>query len=233
MQTFTRKNPLLLIGAILIISFSIVAIANAQEAATSSATGTRDRQANLEERREQIETRQEERADLIEQRQATATERIEQRQELQEERQAALEGVRQQRILNLSANISNRMEAAIERLFNIIERFEQRIEKLKQAGADTTLAETKLREAAQLLAEARAKLSNIDTLVYNATTSTEPKTDWKSVRETYLEAGRLIRASHQALRETISLLKTAVTDADLRRNAAVTEDTSTTSTETQ
>jgi hypothetical protein len=150
------------------------------------------------------------------------------RQKLREQRQVALEEVRQARVLNLAANISNRMEAAIERLYDIVGRFEARINKLKVSGVNTSAAEEKLRSAVQLLSKARATLGNIDTLVQNATTSTQPKTDWQKVRVTYLEAGKLIRESHQALRETIALLKTDIANADLQRSAAVNASSSTT-----
>ncbi len=150
------------------------------------------------------------------------------RQKLREQRQVALTEVRQARVLNLAANISNRMEAAIERLYDIVGRFEARINKLKVSGVNTSAAEEKLRSAVQLLSKARATIGNIDTLVQNATTSNQPKTDWQNVKETYLEAGRLIRESHQALRETIALLKTAIADADLQRSAAVNASSSTT-----
>lgn len=145
-----------------------------------------------------------------EERQAALEERVETRQAVRADRQAALSEIRQQRILNLSANISNRMDAAVARLFSVIERLETRIVKMQQTGFDTTAAETKLREAAEQVASARALLSNIDTLVYNATTSEQPLTNWQEVRTTYQEVARLIRASHQSLRETIALLKGSV-----------------------
>lgn len=230
MRILIEKKLLFILGISLILFSSFFLVAKAQEASTTqigiTATGTN--QNTSPERRENLDNPQQqipERTELSEQRQASTTERIERRVE----RQIALETVRQQRVLNLSANISNRMEAVIERLFQIIERFEQRIEKIKLGGIDTTQAETKLREATQLLASARATLANIDNLVYNATTSTEPKSSWQLVRETYLETGRLIRASHQALRETISLLKTAISDDILKQSLPVSNESSSSS----
>lgn len=177
------------------------------------------RQVSPEERAENREAR-------LDERQASTSERILEKQTLRAERQAALQEVRQKRVLNLGANISNRMEAAIARFYDIVARFEQRITKLKAAGVDTAAAETKIREASQALAEARAILSDIDTLVYDATTSTEPQSNWAVVRITYQEAGQRIRASHQALREAISLLKIAVD----RPNTPIAISTSTAST---
>lgn len=212
-----RNKQLVAVISLVIFSFfNLFYVASAQTTTTSETIPVD--KTTPEERQENIQEQQAERAEIIEERQEIRTERIEERQTLREERQVALTGAKQQRILNLAANISNRMEAAIGRLFNIINRLEVRIEKLKAAGIDTDSAEAKLREAAQLISEARAKLNNIDGLVQNATTANEPKTAWQTVRQTYSETGNLIRNSHQALRETIALLKTAAAKAELERN---------------
>jgi hypothetical protein len=155
------------------------------------------------------ETRQEERASTTEGISEMKQEKQEQRVQLREDKQIALQEGRQKRIINLSANISNRMEAAIARFFDIVARLEQRISKIKETGIDTTESETKLREATASLAVARTKLNNIDSLVIEATTSVTPITKWNRLRETYLDAGKLIRTSQQQLREAISLLKTS------------------------
>lgn len=191
-----------------------------EETETSASSTPRETDTALEER-------QQERNELIEERQEN---RVETRENLREERQSALSEIRQQRVLNLSANISNRMEAAISRLFNIVERLEERIIKINATGVDTTAAESKLREAAQLLASARASLANIDTLVSEATSSPEPKTAWQNVRSVYLETGIQIRASHQSLRETVALLKVAIGQAE---NRPLETATSTSETETE
>jgi len=135
--------------------------------------------------------------------------RVENREALRTERQSTLQAVRQERVINLAANISNRMDGVVARLFNIIGRLEQRIIKMEQSGLVTDLAQDKVRESAQKLAEARSLLSDIDTLVYNATTSASPQDDWRTVRDRYQAIGLLIRGAHQDLREAISLLKSA------------------------
>lgn len=205
--------PLLLLFALSLSSF--IFTANAQETATTSTTETA------------VSTTTEERATALEERQ-------EQRAEIRNQRQSVLSSVRQQRVLNLSANISNRMEAAIQRLFNIVSRLEQRIAKLNAEGINTEAASEKLRGAAQSLASARATLGNIDTLVTQATTSPEPLTAWQAVRGVYQQAATEIRASHLALRETISLLKQAVTSgANQPSDTPETTDTASTTLETE
>ena len=180
-------------------AFLLTCSAYAEES-TSTTAGTTTNETTID-RQNTLPT---ERGENLEARQEAREGRIETRQAVRADRQAALSEIRQQRVLNLSANISNRMDAAVTRLFSVVERLETRIEKLKQAGIDTAAAEAKLREAAEYVASARALLGNIDTLVYNATTSEQPLTNWQEVRTTYQEAARLIRASHQALRETIA-----------------------------
>ncbi len=210
---------------------SITPVKNASSSTPRDGRGEMERV--LEERRNNLEERQEDRASSTGQRQENRAEVIEERQEarasstearttLRVDRQVELDKLRQQRVLNLSANISNRMEAAIERLFNIISRLEERIIKLKKNGIDTEAAESKLREAAQFLSTARASLVNIDKQVSDATTSTEPISRWEKVRATYQETGKLIRSCHQALRETLSLLKTALVESRVRADSSAT-----------
>lgn len=187
-------------------SFLVAYYAHAQEAAATTTEESASSSETIVDRQNTLPT---ERGEDLEDRQEAREERVETRQTVRADRQAALSDIRQQRILNLSANVSNRMDAAVARLFSVIERLETRIMKMNEVGLDTEAAEAKLREAAEHVASARALLSNIDTLVYNATTSEQPLTNWQEVRTTYQEAARLIRASHQSLRETIALLKLA------------------------
>ncbi len=182
--------------------------------------------------RERLETRIASSSERMEERQASSTLRQEARTELRNERQAALNELRQKRVLNLSANISNRMEAAISRLYNIVARLETRIATLKNNGVDTAAAEAKLREAANHLSEAKALISNIDSLVNDATTSTEPQNRWANVRTTYQNTGSKIRSAHQALRETVALLKEAVIEAEGNAESAVSQNETATTTTT-
>ncbi len=239
MQSLTMKKIISIGALILAIFLALHFSADAQEEQNTtdevSAT-TIERQNSSDERQqenaERVEARQDERSELreerqdersenIEARQELQAERVETRQNIQAERKGALEAARQERVMNLSANISNRMDAAILRIENIIERFAERIEKISATGVNVDAARNKLNEASRLLEEAKNKISNIDSLVYNATTSNEPRSEWQKVKATYKEAGTLIRASHAALRETLALLKTALGEADRGINEAV------------
>jgi hypothetical protein len=203
-------------------TFLLTYNAYAQEAVSTTTESTPERPTNPrpEERQAIIQGREEVTTDIAEQiedrqastteRQEQRTERIEARQDIRTERQTALTEIRQTRILNLSANISNRMDAAIARLYAIVGRLETRIQKLTEAGFDTTTAATEVREAAEYLANAQVLMGEMDTLVFSATTSQAPLSAWNEVRSTYAEVARLIRASHQSLRDSITLIKTAL-----------------------
>lgn len=131
------------------------------------------------------------------------------REDVRPERQMALSTARQERIINLSANVSNRMDAVVSRLFNIIDRFETRITTMNQAGSDTTAAATSLRTAAATLGEARVLLGEIDSIVISATTSEAPYSAWQTVNERYDTIAERIKTSHATLKQTLALLKVA------------------------
>lgn len=146
------------------------------------------------------------------------------RQALTTERQSVLSQIRQQRITNLAANISNRMDAAITRLFSIIDRLETRIVTLTQRGVDTAAAEAALQRASLSLAEAQSLMSDIDTLVYQATTSEQPAADWQPLKEHYRTVAGLIRTTHTELRAVIAALKTSVQSNSTGASDAVRND---------
>jgi len=130
---------------------------------------------------------------------------------LPNERPGALSTQQQQRIINLSANISNRLDAVVARLYAIIARLETRIEKTAQTGVDTTEATLHLRRAATNLADARSRLFDIDERVLTATNSDQPFVKWRELSEHYRTTGNLIREAHANLRSTVVALKTATT----------------------
>jgi exonuclease VII small subunit len=135
------------------------------------------------------------------------------RQEIQTniaERQATLQKNAQQRITNLAANISNRMEAAIRRIENVILRLESRIEKLRAQGVATEEASRALAAARTDIERARQTLATIDTDVRAAVTSNDPRTTWERVRAIYQTTHGFIRSAHQNIRIAIDALKQAV-----------------------
>lgn len=199
-------SSLLIIG----MYFLLFAFVNAQETASAGAGATSTNQISTQAQTGQASTTEASASstDTSQTTLASTTEAMTvNKVELSTERQTTLQDSRQKRIINLSANISNRMEAAIARLSNIANRLEVRIEKMNEMGFNTDGAAIKLTEAKNSISNATATLSNIDTLVFAATTSARPVSEWIKLREVYLEAGTQIRIVQQQLREVISLLK--------------------------
>jgi hypothetical protein len=124
--------------------------------------------------------------------------------------ETTLSEIRQTRIINLAANMSNRLDAAIDRFFSITSRLEIRIQILKQRGQDTTAAETALRTASQTLALAKSQVSDIDAKVYEATTADEPYTKWRSLAEHYVVVATTVRTAQNELRAVVAALKNPI-----------------------
>ena len=218
---------LLSLAIFLAIAFTATAVFAQEDTASTSEDQTTGQngeavRANIEARRAEV--------------QENVAERREQVQENVAERRAALAQRVQERVTNLAANLSNRLDAITARLENIITRIDSRIEKLKESGIDTSAAEAELENAKAAVDAAKTELSNIDTLVNNAVTSEDPRTDWAEVKMVYLTVREHVRDAHESLRTTIALLKTAVASNDGTQGvseAVRNNDTSTTTEETE
>ena len=136
MYTTSKKYLSTTLVLVLLTSFYFTLTAFAQEeeveveastsvSAESDLTPRPERPNERQALEERVELRQENRAEVQTTRTEERAERVEVRQEVRSERREALKDAQQKRILNLSANISNRMEAAIGRIEIIIERFNQ------------------------------------------------------------------------------------------------------------
>ncbi len=121
----------------------------------------------------------------------------------QDRNQAALNDRQQERLRNLAANVSNRMEAAIARLENIADRLEERLFLLADDGVDTAAANLELSQTFTLLNQARNELSSIDQAVNAFVSSEQPRTVWPSVRDNYIASRENIVAARTALRAAV------------------------------
>lgn len=122
---------------------------------------------------------------------------------------SALSPSAQTRLLNLSANLSNRYDAALWRLEKIVQRLEKRLVKVQQQGHDTSLAEKPLERALNYLQEAKTALKNIDTQVSSFVYAKNPALEWPKVKNTYTNTHTLLTNAKQNLEETITLLNSA------------------------
>lgn len=125
----------------------------------------------------------------------------------------ALTAAAQTRLINLAANVSNRLDAYVRRIANVTDRLESRANKLSESGLDVAPARAKIAEAKSELDKARQSLQNIDTAVNNFVKSENPRTYWQQVKATYMSARDAIKAAHRATGQTLLLLQTAAAPA--------------------
>jgi len=230
MNTFTSKPNLtfLLLMTIFFVSCSIVYAQNDPADTTETEEQrTTTEQAQLEgmmsEERLQNGQQQPERVMPI---------MAQERQQQVEERSTQLQARAQERILNLAANMSNRMEAAITRIENISIRLESRISKLSAQGIDTAEAELQLAGAKLSIEAATESIAEIDELVTSMVMGEAARKGWIEVRKTFLTTRDHLRTAQAELRASVAALKLALREAAtetgvseaVRMNATSTEE---------
>ncbi len=97
-----------------------------------------------------------------------------------------------------------RLNAGVERLETIANRIDSRVAKLDQNGANTTDAKTKLAEARVKISQAKA---DIDLVVIPSSTAPLTKDQMNGVKKLIQTAKKSIKSAHEALYETIKILK--------------------------
>ncbi len=120
-----------------------------------------------------------------------------------------LRKVAQTRLLNLAANMSNRMEGVVKRLQNVADRLASRLTKMEAQGNDVTSARAELALAQQKINEANQNLTTIDTEVNAFIGSATPRENWQNLKTTYLHTRTAIIAAHQSILATINLAQNA------------------------
>lgn len=129
-------------------------------------------------------------------------------QEVTSTNERPLTASQQDRIINLAANISNRLDMALTRLQNIHTRMESRAELLTSSGQDTTSATDTLTQSKALLTQIKTRLETIDSKVYSATTAPTPRTAWVLVRNEYVAIATDLRSSKELQTRALAELKT-------------------------
>jgi intracellular sulfur oxidation DsrE/DsrF family protein len=125
----------------------------------------------------------------------------------------------QDRVTNLAANMSNRMEAVIERLQNIATRLESRMTKMSDSGVDTTAGAAALASAQLSLDAAVTEISDIDASVYAAVSSADARTGWTTLKAKFTSIKDFIKTAHSELRSSVSLVKEASLAAQAEQSA--------------
>lgn len=202
--------------ALLLAGVSFVA---AQEETEEESTETTqietrgDMRAAMEERRAELQGEMEERREDMEERRAEM-------QTQMEERRAELSARAAERITNLAANVSNKMDTAAARLQDIIDRLNSRIDKLAEAGLDTTEAEAAMASAQVSVNTAVNELASIDAVVQAAISSDTPRESWVEVKATYQSIREQLRTAHTEIKAAVAALKAAAQAIEDGRGAS-------------
>lgn len=183
---------------------SAVWVANAQTTTTNQATGTVDLPAAAENRPE-----------------PTATTGVPTRPPATPGRPNAetidgpvLPAAIQKRVINLAANMSNRIDAAAARLTHIADRLDSRLKKLAATGVNVTAAREQLARATDTLDAVAASMANIDTAVYTSVTSPEPRVAWQQVRSHFQKNHAALQSSKTQLQNAVASAKAAIRAAE-------------------
>ena len=128
--------------------------------------------------------------------------------ETQTERGVALSTAQQVRLINLAANISNRLETTHDRLANITDRLETRANRSADSGANLSTVTEAITATRISLQSASTRLENIDVTVFETATAANPRQVWQETKRTYRATQADLQAARASLKKAITALKT-------------------------
>lgn len=140
---------------------------------------------------------------------------------INQQTQITLTPLVQERLINLAANMSNRIEAMETRLSKISARLDSRLNKMTEAGISTQAAAQQLASANQLLREVRGRLTTIDADVINAVTAESPAVKIIELQGSYRTMTTTLRNAHTELVATLILLKQATSTPAVKVEPAI------------
>ncbi len=147
------------------------------------------------------------------------------------ERRSGLKLAVQDRIVNLSQNVTGKMRAAVNRMEQIIGRIDARTTLLKGQNIDTVAIESSVQSAKNSLAFAKNKLPLIDAFVIEQVSSENPAESFKNIKSEFAAIRDAIRNTHNILIFTVSLLKEAADKSGDTTDMQQSDDTATSSTD--
>ncbi|PIQ91392.1 MAG: hypothetical protein COV70_03975 [Parcubacteria group bacterium CG11_big_fil_rev_8_21_14_0_20_39_22] len=129
------------------------------------------------------------------------------RREIISNRESRLGEERKERVESHIEKILERFQAAIGRLTELAVRIESRVDKLSELGADTSAVETALIDARIKIDEAQASVETAGLISIEILEGETPGEALVRVRGHLTEAKEAIKSAHQALVESIRILK--------------------------
>lgn len=125
----------------------------------------------------------------------------------QENTESPLSVRQQERITNLAANISNRMDATVVRLEQINKRVASRADKTENYDEVMANVKSNTEKVNASLQKAKRTLGQMDTNIASVVGSEKPKERWWQVRTFYLDAKDNLREAHELLSLSVLMLK--------------------------
>lgn len=122
--------------------------------------------------------------------------------------QTELSARSQERIINLAANMSNRIDAVTVRLQNIADRVASRIEKMEGGDVDIQTAVSALASAQLSLDTAKTAMTSIDADVTMAVSTVDARSAWRSVKNNYSSVRDQLKTAHAEITMSVEALKT-------------------------
>ena len=113
----------------------------------------------------------------------------------------------QERILNLGANVTNRMEAMVFRLTDINDRILKASRNITEYPEAVRYIEGQTGHALSLLTNANSILKDADARMQNVVSSGDPVATWRKIRPSFLEVKGLLRDSRDELFSAALTLK--------------------------
>jgi hypothetical protein len=135
------------------------------------------------------------------------------------------------RVVNLAANISNRVEATVTRFEFIIVRIDSRLTKMEAEGYMTSDARFYLSEARKSLDGVKLSLVGIDEKVVAFTTSENYWMSWLDVRDTFRDIQTQLQSTKRLLSEALADMKLRTAEGPVQNGAD--ESSQATTTQTQ
>lgn len=122
----------------------------------------------------------------------------------------------QTRVINLGANLANRLDALSYRLLNISNRITTRIQKLERQGYNLMQIKSTLETANAKIGAARAILNQADQMISEVAKSTTPKQQWQIHRIQYQGAYTTLKDAGTELGAVLEQLESLVRAATVR-----------------
>ena len=124
---------------------------------------------------------------------------------------------KQTRVINLAADISNRIDAHISRLDDIHDRLDSRIRKLSSAFTPDQFAviDQYMTLADSSLTAARQRLAPINPMVFAVVSAPDPAAELTPVATLYEESTILVNTTTAVLTELVEVIRLYQTNADV------------------